>query len=131
MADIFNKMRTSGLKKKVSVETTITSISIIIGLIGIFLFFYKEKPHLSFEVTQESNVIDIHQPQKDLTVLFRGTDLQKTNQNIRIYTVTIRNSGRVDIKQDQFDNNYPWGLKVEDGEIIDASLKDASVVSHK
>jgi hypothetical protein len=52
------------------------------GLIGasalslaLYTTYHEKKPDVAFEVVSEANVLDVHTPLPDLTVLFRGQDI--------------------------------------------------------
>jgi hypothetical protein len=93
-------------------------LTIIFGAIGIYTYFNQVKPNMQYEIVNESNVFDIHKPLKDLTILLKDEDIQKKDLNLKIYTIKISNNGYIDILQGHFDSNIIWGLKIDNGKII-------------
>ena len=93
--------------------------TVILGVPGIYFASREKSPEVVFEVVSESNVLDIHKPLKDLSISFRGQDLQEKQQNLRIITVAVSNRGELSIKQPDFDQQKPWGLAVRNAEIIE------------
>jgi hypothetical protein len=96
-----------------------TILGLAFGIVGIYSYFYKNKPNVSFEIISEANVLDIHKPLKDLNIVFQGEDIQERNLNLRIFTIRIENSGNVDILQNYYDSDDIWGFEVEKGKIIE------------
>jgi hypothetical protein len=92
----------------------------ILGLLGIafaavtlYSDFRDSRPDIVYEIENQSDVFDLHRPLKDLTLSFRGQDVQQQNLNLRILTVRLWNKGGKDILQSQYDQSDTWGIKVE------------------
>src|SRR5437016_12539681 len=106
------------------------ALGVLIGLVGIALGIYvgrhERKPNILFEVLSEANVLDIHTALPELTILFRGEDVQKASLNLRVIRVRVSNSGESDIAQSLYDNNEPWGFKVRGGRAIEVRVVDAT-----
>lgn len=100
-------------------------LTIAFGAIGLYTYFHVPKPSILFEITNESNVLDVHKPLEDLTIYFENENIQKKNLNLRIITVQISNNGEVDILQSFYDQKIDWGFKINNGKIIN----DARIVS--
>lgn len=104
--------------------------SVILGLISILLTVYMSlyRPHaeIAFEVINAANVLDIHKPLKDLTISFRGENIQEKQLNLRILTVRVENTGRVDILESLYDHRQPWGFSVINGDIIEVRAVGSS-----
>ena len=94
-------------------------LTILIGAPPIFLSLREKKPDVTFEITSDYNILDVHKPLKDLSILFRGQNIQENKLNLRIYSLTIRNDGETDIKQSDFDQSKPWGLSISGAQIIE------------
>jgi len=99
-------------------------LAIIIGLAGVPGVYYQffSGPSITSQMTSEVNVLDVHRPVASLQVLFQGSDIQQTGMNLRIYRVTYTNNGTTDINQGEFDQNTDWGIRVENGSIVEARL---------
>jgi hypothetical protein len=97
------------------------------GVIGVILtiifacyqIFWKDKVSISFQIINQSNVLDVHTKMDDLKIIFRGDDLYKNEQNLMIYTIKIINDGDIDILQSHYDENLDWGIKINGGTVID------------
>jgi hypothetical protein len=114
------------IRGHLSFQNIVSIVSIIIGLCGILLFFYKVKPEISFDIINESNLIDINKPQESIKVIYKGRDIEESNQNIRLFVVRVQNTGQVDITQNHFDSEDPWGLIIKNAEIIDVKLLETN-----
>lgn len=129
---------TNSLKKKFIGEkwtkkfdkTTFWGLISLLGMVLIFLFGYyfprAIKPNISFEITNEANVLDVHKPLKDLAIAFQGEDIQKKNLNLRIFTIHIENNGDVNILEDHYASYEIWGFKVQNGKIIEVRLIESN-----
>ncbi|MFH1238962.1 MAG: hypothetical protein V1653_02495 [bacterium] len=100
----------------------------VVGLIASLYFgvYYERKPNISLVVLNSINVLDVHEPVKDLSIEFQGKDIQKEELSLRIFKVKMVNDGSVNILQNQYDMNEKWGIKVDGGEIIEVRLIDSS-----
>lgn len=103
----------------------------ILGLIGLlvgvyFSMYYEKKAAVIYEIINEANILDVRQPLSDLNISFRGEDIQKKNLNLRIFTINIKNDGLTDILQNQYDVKEPWGLKVNNGKVIEIRLTNSN-----
>ena len=101
----------------------ITLCSIIFAL---FLWMYERNPRVSFEITNESNILDVRKPLEELEISFQNQDIQKENLNLRIYTIQIENTGGKDIKQDFYDRDDIWGIEVQNARIIRVTFTDSN-----
>jgi len=93
-------------------------LTIAFGFVGLYSYLNEPKPSILFEITNESNVLDLHKPLDNLTIYFEEEDIQKNNLNLRIITIQISNNGEVDILQSYYDQNIQWGFKINNGKII-------------
>lgn len=94
-------------------------ITVFFGIFTIYSVLHRTKSDISFKIINESNVLDVYRPLKDLMISFQGEDLQEKKLNIRIYTILIENNGEVDILQDYYDKDDIWGMQIRNGKIID------------
>ncbi len=94
-------------------------MSIIIAIPSIY-FTVREKPtHIAYEIISESNVLDLHQPVSDLEIKYRGENIYEQKKNLRIIRIRIRNDGETHIRQNDFDQDIPWGIEIKLGEIVE------------
>ena len=94
-------------------------ISMIFGFFGLYSIFHENKPNISFKITNEANILDLHKPLEELSISFQGEDIQKKNLNLRILTIKIENDGKVNILQNFYDSEDIWGFQVKNGKIIE------------
>ena len=110
------------------------SVSISIGAIGLliaFLALQEPEPGVTIEITGESNVFDIHRSLEELTIDFRGQDIQQNDLTLKFLRVKVSNAGEVDILDSHYDQEVGWGIKFDHGEVIDATLIDTNAVHLK
>jgi hypothetical protein len=93
-------------------------LTIAFGISGLYSYFHTPKPNILYEIISESNVIDLHKPLDELTIYFKNENIKENNLNLRIYTIQISNNGELDILQSFYDQNINWGLKVNNGKIL-------------
>jgi hypothetical protein len=93
--------------------------TLLFGIFALYLALHEKKPDIVFEIIADANVLDVHKPLKDLTVTFDGEDIQKTRQNLRIFTISVRNTGEADVLQTAYDQQQPWGLLFGGARIVD------------
>lgn len=101
-------------------------VAIVFFIVTLILIFHERKPDISFEITNEANVLDVHKPLEDLTISFQGEDIQEKKLNLRIFTIHIENSGQADILQNHYDLDDVWGFQVQNGKIIEVRLMDSN-----
>ena len=115
-------MTTSTTKPTMPWNLTLTVIGVLITVVSLGLTLYPPRADVSFQVASETNVLDIHKPLRDLAILFRGKDIQHEQLNLRIVTLRVENTGRVDILEGYYDHSQPWGFTVENGDIIESRV---------
>ncbi len=103
---------------------SVAVIAVIAGLVGFYYQFLTE-PNVSSQIVNEINVLDVHRPLANLQVLFQGNNIQENNLNLKAYRVKFQNTGNADIKQNDFDTNNNWGIRVEGGTIIEVRLVES------
>lgn len=110
-------------------EVNWTIVGVILALFfGLFTVYvnYAEYPNITFDVVNDANVLDVHKPLNGLDIYFQGDDIQQSNLNLRIISVKIENTGNVDILQNFYDRTDIFGLKINDGQIIESRLIDSN-----
>lgn len=101
-------------------KTTVTIIGILGSLVTIYAFFFAEsRSALQYEIVADTSVLDIRADLSRLEILYNKSNLKEKNENLRIITVRIVNTGNVNILKDFYDDEEPLGLKTEGGNIIE------------
>jgi len=112
--------------RRVNKTMLLTVIGLMLAIFTLFVTLSEDKPNLSLVVINSTNVLDVHAPIKDLKIEFQGEDIKNEELNLRIITLKIVNDGEVDIQQNHYDMNDTWGIKVNDGEIIEVRLIESN-----
>jgi hypothetical protein len=99
----------------------------VTGVGGLYLAVRQKKPELAYQIASESNVLDVHASLPELSVLYRGEDIQQANLNLRILRLRVANTGTADILQAQYDQQDTFGLRVEGARVLEVRQVDASV----
>ena len=108
---------------------TITVASLGVGILSVLLTLFSLKdpePGVTFETISDTNVLDLRRPLQDLSIDFRGKNIEKQNLNLRIITINIVNSGEVNILPSHYDIGDEWGVQFRDAEVIEARLVDTN-----
>ena len=61
----------------------------------VFAYFAIQQPKagVTFETISEANVFEVHRTLDDLDIIFRGQNIQEKNLNLKIFTISVFNSG--------------------------------------
>lgn len=95
-------------------------------IITVFTLSYEKKPEIVFDIINETNVLDVRQPVKDLVVLFQNENIEEKKENLRILQVKISNQGQADVLQSHYDADDIFGLEVENAKLIEVRLVDSN-----
>jgi hypothetical protein len=101
-------------------------ISILFGLVGVYSLLHERKAEVFVEILNESNILDIRQPIKDLQITFQGEDIQQKNLNLKIISVRLSNAGGIDILQSYYDTSEDWGIGIKSGRIVEARISSTN-----
>jgi hypothetical protein len=104
-------------------------VGTLIGVLSLLLTIEvsrERKAGITFTVTNEANVYDIHTRLAGLRVLFQGQDLEEQSLTLKSLTIRIQNTGGVDILQNHFDVQDPWGVAIAGSRIIEARVAETS-----
>ena len=107
----------------------IAIVSLLLAIAGVvlaYLAWSQPEPGVTFETISDTNVLDVRRPLQDLSIVFRGQNVQEQNLNLRIVTINIVNTGEIDILPNHYDHEDDWGMKFKDGEVIEARLVDTN-----
>ncbi|MFJ2988354.1 hypothetical protein ACIPF8_10835 [Collimonas sp. NPDC087041] len=84
-------------------------------------FFYEKRPGLTLDVASNSTVFDVHTNVSKLDISYSGEDLRKSNETLRVITLSVVNSGKTDIVKRDYDDAEPLGFYVKGGKILEVS----------
>jgi hypothetical protein len=102
------------------VQLTIGLIGLISAILGIYAFFFQDKSiQLEYEILANTNVLDINANITKLDIIYAGSSLKSSNENLRIINVRVRNTGSESILKSFYDDNDPLGITVSNGRIIE------------
>ena len=107
-------------------------ISIAIGIFGILLalyqYFYPIERNANLTIYQKStfDAFQINKEIERLKVFFDSTNIQNAGLNLKVYKLKLVNNGDIDINKDLYDEEIPFGLKVDSGTVIGYSILNGS-----
>ena len=101
-------------------------ISMIIAIIIGIVTSRVPETGIIYETINETNVLDLKRPLQDLSIEFRGQNIEEENLSLRILTVSISIIGDIHILNEHFDQDDDWGMKFDNGKVIEARLVEAS-----
>lgn len=116
------------IKKKLGLDQRFpwSFLGVVIALLSVgfalYTYYHQPEPDIVYEIDSQSDVFDLHRPLQDLTLSFRGQDVQQQNLNLRILSVRIWNRGMIDILQGAYDQQEPWGITVTPGQVIEVRV---------
>ncbi|MCJ7706907.1 MAG: hypothetical protein MUO38_04730, partial [Anaerolineales bacterium] len=89
------------------------------GVAGLYAAFaFERRPHVTLDVLSNTAIVDIREELGGLEVLFKGVDIQETDQTLRILLVRLVNDGQVDILIDRYDTRDLPGFAVSPGHVV-------------
>lgn len=100
-------------------------IALIFGSFGVYQYFHVKNPGVVYRITSEAQVFDVHEPVRDLRVMFRDQDIQDRGLSLRILTIVVQNDGEDHLQQDLYAEEEPFGFRLSAGEIAEVRLTDA------
>lgn len=100
-------------------KTIITLFGLVAAFVTIYAFLQEKNVDLRYEIIANTNVLDFNADINKLEVLYDSTNLKKTEENLRIYTVKIVNNGEENIIKEFYDENETVGIKISSGKIIE------------
>jgi len=103
---------------------------LMVGLVGVGATFYYGRlvraPEPVWTIVSTSNVLDIHREVGELTIRFRGEDIQEKKLNLRIYALKLANVGNAPLRPGDLDPSDLWELEFHRCEVIDVRLADTN-----
>ena len=98
------------------------SLTVIFAATTIYLGVAKNRPNLIFDVITQTNALDVNEEVTGLRVLIRDTDIFAKSLNLKASTIRVSNTGSADLLPERFDDNYPLGISISTGKIVDARI---------
>lgn len=105
--------------ESIALKTVITIIGLIGTIVTIYAFLQEKKVELRYEILSNTNVLDFNAEIGKLEVIYDSTNLKKSQENLRIYTVKIINNGNQNLLKEFYDENDPLGMQLNYGKIIE------------
>ena len=103
------------------------TLFVISAVITILLFIVRDKTELKIEIVSHLNVFDINQEVSNLDILYDSVSLKDNDLMLSLIFIRFRNTGFNNILKEYFDLEYPVGINVVDGQIIEKpEIRDAS-----
>lgn len=93
-------------------------VGAVLGLGGLYVSIRDLAPSATLEILSVSNVFDVHRPLPDLTVAFKGEDVQKSGRGVRVVTLSLANLGDKNIVQGDYDQEQPFGFSIPGAQIV-------------
>lgn len=94
-------------------------LSLISAIITIYLAVRKHAPNCEFVITSSVNVLDVDEQLSGLEILLNGINIRETNENLKLVTLKVQNSGNENITPNLYDEGC-FGVGIERGKIMDA-----------
>ena len=107
----------------------IAVISLAITMVGVLLALATTQgpeAEVTLETISETDILDLRRSLQDLSIVFRGQNVEEQNLNLRILTIKVANTGTIDILPVHYDVDDDWGIKFDAGEVIEARLVDTN-----
>lgn len=105
--------------ENIALKTVITVMGLVGTAVTIFAFLQEKKVEIRYEIVSNTNVLDFNAEIGKLEVIYDSTNLKKSQENLRIYTVKIINNGNQNLLKEFYDENDPLGLQLSSGKIIE------------
>lgn len=97
----------------------------VLGLVlTVYIFWYQEYGkvgEIAVAIKGEGSVLTVQRQIPDLDILYRGASLVGTGKTLRFYSVQISNSGPIHILKTYFDDQVPWGFRLNGAELVQIS----------
>ena len=107
----------------------IAILSLSIAMVGLLIglsTLQGPEAEVTLETISETNILDVRRNLQDLSIVFRGQNVEEQNLNLRILTIEIANTGTIDILPVHYDVEDDWGIKFNAGEVVEARLVDTN-----
>lgn len=93
----------------------------IVGVIAVFkpYWFYDPTTEVSFELVSTTPVFNVRENIGKLTVLYDSKDITSSGGAIYSLTVNVVNKGRIPVKKGDYDEQFPVGIEIGGGIILE------------
>lgn len=93
---------------------------LIFGLLGVYTDFFKtSNPEIKFDILNNTTVIDLKENIKKIDIFYDSSSIISNDHTLSLITLKISNSGSTDILKSSYDENFPLGFKVSQGDILE------------
>ena len=89
-------------------------------------FLRDKAPRISAVVIADTNVVDVHESVSQLKILFRDEPVLEKGLNLKVLTLRLANDGPSSILPNHYEPTMPWGLKLSNGRIVDATVLESN-----
>jgi len=100
-------------------------LGVIITVAFFIITEYNNRFNLELKINDDVKLVEVREQIPDLNIFYKEKELINSNQEIRIITLTLKNSGQ-DIIQAYYDNNQPFGLTFESSSILGFNILDSN-----
>ena len=97
----------------------------LLGAIGIIfsiytIYFHKESPIIEYYELTNTDVLDIRENLTKLDIVYDSVSIKNNHQSLRIITLKIANNGNEALGPQHYDEDYPLGLTITRGTIVES-----------
>ena len=96
-----------------------TIFTIFATFLGVYAYFENTKPKIEYHIIANSNVYDLNEDLSKLDIVYDSVSLKSLKENLRIISIRIINTGKIDILKGFYDVNDPLGVFIKNGRIIE------------
>ncbi len=98
-----------------------------IGILGIvfgafityyFSVLYQKNPNLKIIIHSNTKILDIKEDLPKLDIIYDNVSIKRQLKNISVITFRLINDGSESILTSYYDDNYPFGIKINNGTIL-------------
>jgi hypothetical protein len=79
----------------------------------------KLQPSIYFEILSITNVMDVNEEISDLEILYDGINISDKDETLKIIKIKAVNNGNVDILENHYESNLPFGFSVDSAKIVE------------
>lgn len=99
----------------------------VLTVVALWVQFIRDKgPRISAVVIGDTNVVDVHESVSQLKILFGDEPVFEKGLNLKVLTLRLANEGSSSILPNHYDPTMPWGLKLSNGRIVDATVLESN-----
>ncbi|MDQ5988407.1 MAG: hypothetical protein CSYNP_04167 [Syntrophus sp. SKADARSKE-3] len=115
------------IRGKINLRILEAVIAVLSMIIGVYLGFFRDiSPLLKYEILSNTNIVNIKEDVKGLSIIYNKEDIRKTNKSLSVIVVRISNEGLSPIRKGDYDRVSPLGININPGQIITAEIISAT-----